>query len=226
MKQRNRRLLLFVLVVAVIALATWLSLPALLRSSLDSMLGEAGYVLETLDLQSTGPTETRIGRIRVTDGDGSLFDIDGLVVSYTPAGLVSGDIALIKVDSLLVRSSSRRQPLAKLLQGLVALMEQDWRGSVPVSQLQIEEFRLALATGKEIEAKLVLQKDQQSLSSVVSLHTPEEPVLRFLQQEAGNWRLEASNSEENAFATMTFERVREYPLALQVDTDLARLRQW
>ena len=226
MKQRNRRLLLFVLVVAVIALATWLSLPALLRSSLDSMLGEAGYVLETLDLQSTGPTETRIGRIRVTDGDGSLFDIDGLVVTYTPAGLVSGDIALIKVDSLLVRSSSRRQPLAKLLQGLVALMEQDWRGSVPVSQLQIEEFRLALATGKEIEAKLVLQKDQQSLSSVVSLHTPEEPVLRFLQQEAGNWRLEASNSEENAFATMTFERVREYPLALQVDTDLARLRQW
>ena len=108
MKQRNRRLLLFVLVVAVIALATWLSLPALLRSSLDSMLGEAGYVLETLDLQSTGPTETRIGRIRVTDGDGSLFDIDGLVVSYTPAGLVSGDIALIKVDSLLVRSFSRR----------------------------------------------------------------------------------------------------------------------
>ncbi|MEJ2330208.1 MAG: hypothetical protein P8Z33_10140, partial [Gammaproteobacteria bacterium] len=25
---------------------------------------------------------------------------------------------------------------------------------------------------------------------------------------------------------MTFERMREYPLALQVDTDLARLRQW
>ncbi|MEJ2330207.1 MAG: hypothetical protein P8Z33_10135 [Gammaproteobacteria bacterium] len=137
MKQRNRRLLLFVLVAAVIALAAALSLPTLLRSSLDSMLDEAGYVLETLDLESTGLTETRIGRIRVTAEDGSLFDIDGLVATYTPAGLVSGNIARVKVDSLLVRPSSRRQPLAKLLQGLVALMEQDWRGSVPVSQLQI-----------------------------------------------------------------------------------------
>ncbi|MDX1345588.1 MAG: YdbH domain-containing protein, partial [Sedimenticolaceae bacterium] len=138
----------------------------------------------------------------------------------------SGDLARIQVDSLLIGSSSQRQPLAKLLQGLVSLMGQDWRESIPVGHLRIEKFRLALATGKEIGGELTLEKVDQRLSSVVALHTPEKPVLRFRQEEAGNWQLEASNSEENAFATMTFEHGRDYPLALQVDTDMARLRQW
>ena len=226
MKQGNRRLLLFVLVVAIILLAAWFSLPALLRNTLDSMLDDAGYVLETLDLRATGLTETRIERIRVTAEDGSLFEIDGLVATYTPAGLASGSLAGIKVDSLLMRPSSRKQPLAKLLQGLVALMEQDLRKGVPVSHLRLDEIRIALATGNEIKAELTLQKDQQSLLSVVNFQTPEKPVLRFRQEEAGNWWLEASNSEEDAFATMTFERGREYPLALQADTDLVRIRQW
>ncbi|MGD8557398.1 MAG: hypothetical protein PVJ14_08585, partial [Chromatiales bacterium] len=226
MKQGNRHRLLFILVIAVIILAAWLSLPALLRSTLDSKLDEAGYVLETLDLRSTGLTETRIQRMRVTAEDGSLFEINGLVASYTPAGLASGGLAGIRVDSLLIQPSSRKQPLAKLLQGLVALMEQEWRKHVPVSHLRLDEIRLVLATGKEIEAELTLQKDQQSLWSVVNLKTQEKPVLRFQQEAAGNWQLEASNREENAFATMTFERGREYPLALQADTDLARIRQW
>ena len=225
-KQGYRRLLLFVSVAAIIVLAAWLSLPALLKSSLASMLDEAGYVLETFELRETGVTETRIERMRVTAEDGSHFDIDGLVASYTPADLLSGDLALVRVDSLLIGPSSRRQPLAKLLQGLVALMEHDWRTSVPVSHLRIEKARLALATGQEIEAELTLQKERQTLSAMVSLLRPEKPVLRFRQEEAGKWRLEASNSEENAFATMTFERGRDYPLALQVDTDMARLRQW
>ena len=225
-KQGNRRLLLFVTVAAIITVAAWLSLPALLRTSVGSMLDEAGYVLETFDLRATGLTETSIERVRVTAEDGSLFEIDGLVASYTPAGLVSGDLARVRVDSLLIGPSSRSQPLADLLQGLVALMEQDWRTHVPVSHLLIDKFRLALATGKEIEGELALEKQQQGLSAVISLHTPEKPVLLFRQEEAGNWQLEASNSEENAFATMTFERGRDYPLALQVDTEMARLRQW
>ncbi len=225
-KQGNRRLLLFVAVAAILVLAAWLSLPALLRGSVGSMLDEAGYVLETFDLHATGLTETRIERVRVTAEDGSLFEIDGLVASYTPAGLLSGDLARVRVDRLLIGPSSRSQPLAELLQGLVALMAQDWRTRVPVTDLRIGKFRLALATGKEIEGELALQHEQQRLSSVVTLHTPEKPVLRFRQEEAGNWRLEASNSEENAFATMTFERGRDYPLALQVDTDMVRLRQW
>ena len=207
-------------------MAAWFSLPALLRGSLGSMLDEAGYVLETFELRATGVTETRIERMRITAEDGTLFEIDGLVATYTPAGLASGNLALVQLDNLLIRPSSRRQPLAKLLQGLVALMEQDWRKSIPVSQLRIGKFRLLFVTGKEIEAELALQKEQQSLSAVISLDTPEKPVLRFRQEEAGNWRLEASNSEENAFATMTFERGRDYPLALQVETDMARLRQW
>ena len=225
-KQGIRHLLLFVLVAAIIALAAWLSLPALLRSSLGSMLDETGYALESFDLVATGVTETRIEGMRVMAEDGSLYEIGGLVATYTPAGLVSGNIARVKVDSLLIRPSPREQPLAKLLQGIVALMEQDWRMRVPVSHLLIRKVRLALVTGKEIEAELTLQKEKQTLSSVVALHTPEKPLLRFLQEEAGNWRLEVSNSEENAFATMIFERGRDYPLVLQVETDLARLRQW
>ena len=225
-KQGNRRLLLFVFVAAIIVLAAWFSLPALLKSSLGSMLEDAGYKLEALDLQETGVTETRVERMRVTAEDGSLFEIDGLVATYTPASLASGNLARIQVDSLLIGTSSQRQPLAKLLQGLVSLMEHDWRESIPVSYLRIGKFRLVPATGKEIDGELTLQKIDQTLSSVVALHTPEKPVLRFRQEEAGNWRLEASNSEENAFATMTFERGQDYPLTLQVDTDLARLRQW
>jgi len=225
-KQGNRRLLLFVLVAAIIVLAAWLSLPTLLKSTLNSKLDEAGYALERLDLRGTGLTETRIERMRVTAEDGSLFEIDGLVVTYTPAGLLSGNLARVRLDNLLIRPSSGKQPLAKLLQGLVALMEQDWRKHLPVSHLRLNAIRVTLANGKEIEAEVTLQNDQRSLSSVVNLKTPEKPVLTFLQEEAGNWRLEASNSEEKAFATMTYERGREHPLALQVDTDLARIRQW
>ncbi|MDX1346524.1 MAG: hypothetical protein R3179_11540, partial [Sedimenticolaceae bacterium] len=160
-KQRNRRPLLFVAVAAILVLAAWFSLPALLRGSLGSMLDEAGYVLETFDLHATGLTETRIERVRVTAEDGSLFEIDGLLASYSPAGLLSGDLARIQVDSLLIGSSSQRQPLAKLLQGLVSLMEQDWRESIPVSYLRIEKFRLALAPGKEIGGELTLEKVDQ-----------------------------------------------------------------
>ncbi|MGD8266413.1 MAG: hypothetical protein PVH09_07600, partial [Chromatiales bacterium] len=162
MKQGNRHRLLFILVIAIIILAAWLSLPVLLRSTLDSKLDEAGYVLETLDLGSTGLTETRIERMRVTAEDGSLIEISGLVASYTPAGLASGSLAGIRVDSLLIQPSSRKQPLAKLLQGLVALMEQELREHVPLTHLRLDQIRLALATGKEIEAELTLQKEQQS----------------------------------------------------------------
>ena len=226
MKQGKRRLLYLLSLIAVGAVVLVLSLPALIRAGIASRLDAAGLTLEQFEIAMPGPAGTRIRSARVAGEDGSRYEIDDLVASYSPGGLLNGRLDSITAARLHIRPSTRTQPLTEVLQALFGLMEQEWNSAIAVDRLRVDNIRFALGNGAQLEASLALQKRERLLSAEMRFDTPDRPLLRFSQQQSGRWQLEVSNREEGAFATARFDRAQEQPFTLNLESDLARLRQW
>lgn len=225
-KQGKRTFLVLLLLLAIILLIAWLLLPTLLRSNIANRLNEAGLTLEHFEIESTGLNETRIGKASATADDGSRYTVTNLRASYSPGMLQAGRLQRIEADNLLIEPSNQTQPLTEVLQALFGLMQRDWRGELPIEQLRLENFRFRIDTERHLDGSLELQKFAGTLTATLKLLTPDEPRLTFTQQESGRWLLEASNRDEDAFAGARFDASKEQPLIFNVESDLARLRQW
>ena len=212
MKKGKRRLLYLLLLVAVAGLLLVLALPTLIRANIASRLDAAGLRLEQFELAGPGLAETRVRRALIGSDDGSRYEIDNLVARYSLDGLMLGRLEQVTADELSIRPSTQTQPLTELLQALFGLMEQDLNTAMPVDRLHLERIRFALGNKQQLDASLTVQKTGRTLVAEMRFATPEKPLLRFSQQEAGRWLLEASNREEDAFAA-----------ALQLGTPLALL---
>ncbi|MEJ2308324.1 MAG: YdbH domain-containing protein [Gammaproteobacteria bacterium] len=226
MKQGKRRLLFLLSLLVAGAVVLVLALPELMRAGIASRLGASGLTLERFEVARPGPGQTRIHSMHVAGEDGSRYEVDDLVASYSPGGLLDGRLDSITAARLLIRPSTRTQPLTEVLQALFGLMEQDLNSAIAVDRLRVDSIRFALGNGTQLEASLTLQKSERRVSAEMRFDTPDRPLLRFSQQEPGRWQLEVSNREEDAFATARFDRLQEQPFRFSLESDLARLRQW
>ncbi|MEA3303667.1 MAG: YdbH domain-containing protein, partial [Pseudomonadota bacterium] len=208
------------------------NLPGILRHQLEARLAASGFELQSVEVASLGLNAAGISGMELRSvEDELLIKLGQIQLRYQPGELFSGVLQGMSVGNIEVHlPESKSLPLMEQLRQLKTLLEGDWRDTLPLREVTVEQ--ISVFQGGQITPLMSAQlefghHDDVLQGKIVPL--PQQQRQRFLQlhhRGRGEWLLEAINEDQQPLMSATLQMEKESPLTIRLHSDMQELRAW
>ncbi len=230
--RKKSYLLVAVLLFCTLVAALLFNLPGILRDQLEARFASAGFELQSMRVTSLGLNAASISGMQLRSAeDGMLIKLSQVRLGYQPGELLSGYINSLEIGSMEVHlPDSGSHSVMQQLRQLRTLLDEDWRGRVPVRQAAVAHF--AVYRGEQANPLLSVQLNFSNRDNLLQgeiLLFPQQQHQRFLQLQqrgGGEWLLEATDRDQQPVLSATLQLQKSSPLTIRLHTNLQELRAW